>query len=874
MADLVIDALEAAGVASSVKVTVELTDQRGDSVTGFVAATDEVIVYPSTAVTDSLGQVTIDLVPNDEIVPGNTCYTVRIQDKQFLIQKSAVPQGLLEALVVDPGELDPIEAGELADHINDPTGAHAASAISVIPFATIESEDVQGALEELFNEASGASTAADVDFVPAGSIEATDVQAAIEEVSGDIDAHVTDTLDAHEASAIGVEWFGPFEPDNVQEAFVDLNDGLAVVSDNLLAHVTATESAHEASAISFVPAGVLDETNVQDGLAEMAYANEAQKEPLGFPNTTDSALSIVDAGATYTFSVTPTGSDFDVWAGAMRYNKTTAQSVSLAKTEGSKYIYFNSSGTLVQTSFKWNWDSDAPVALFYYSPTASGYFYVDERHGAQMDGATQRWLSEVAGSRLTSGLVIGDYTLDPPTPTNADNTFSTTAGTMVDADIQYTLPARPVGGGVGAYGIFYRTGATEWTVTASAVPAAVGTTYIKYNQDVAGTWQLTELASGEFVNYWLLGVPTPAPGGRSYILLPGENVYSTLSGAEAESDVSSVLLASFPFREAISRYRITYQCQSAYSGATGRFRIRAVSELIGRSVTQVASTLSVDHAVLLNRDLDAQHPATSIAFTPTGTIAATDVQAAIEEVYAEAGGGGTADSITFDPAGDIIATDVQAAIEEVDAELHAHETDTVDAHDASAISFTPTGNLASTDVQAAIAEVSGDVTAHEGDTVDAHDASAISNTAISHVTGTDVQTVLAALPKGVVVKDLAGTDQTFASTTGTYNGASLTFTADVTRLYKVTFGITYTSSVPAAQADVYLRENGTTLGVAYRFFTSVGKAVDYTITSVIYQPTAGSKTLEVAVATNTGTSLALLGAAVSMSFFVEDVGLR
>ena len=55
-------------------------------------------------------------------------------------------------------------------------------------------------------------------------------------------------------------------------------------------------------------------------------------------------------------------------------------------------------------------------------------------------------------------------------------------------------------------------------------------------------------------------------------------------------------------------------------------------------------------------------------FTPAGTIAATNVQAAIQEVAAEAGASGTAAGTAFTPAGTIASTNVQAAIQELDTE--------------------------------------------------------------------------------------------------------------------------------------------------------------------------------------------------------------
>jgi hypothetical protein len=75
-------------------------------------------------------------------------------------------------------------------------------------------------------------------------------------------------------------------------------------------------------------------------------------------------------------------------------------------------------------------------------------------------------------------------------------------------------------------------------------------------------------------------------------------------------------------------------------------------------------------------DATAAHAASAVSFSPTGTIAGTDVQTAVAEV----------------------ATDAAALVT-------AHTGDATDAHAASAIGFTPVGAIAATDVQAAIAEL-------------------------------------------------------------------------------------------------------------------------------------------------------------------------
>jgi hypothetical protein len=68
-----------------------------------------------------------------------------------------------------------------------------------------------------------------------------------------------------------------------------------------------------------------------------------------------------------------------------------------------------------------------------------------------------------------------------------------------------------------------------------------------------------------------------------------------------------------------------------------------------------------------------------------------------------------ASAISNVPAGTIAATDVQAAINELDGDIQDHINDASDAHDASAISNVPSGNLVATDVQGALNELQTDV---------------------------------------------------------------------------------------------------------------------------------------------------------------------
>jgi hypothetical protein len=79
-----------------------------------------------------------------------------------------------------------------------------------------------------------------------------------------------------------------------------------------------------------------------------------------------------------------------------------------------------------------------------------------------------------------------------------------------------------------------------------------------------------------------------------------------------------------------------------------------------------------------------------------------------------------ASAISNIPAGSIASTDVQAAINELDGDIQGHMGDSSDAHDASAISNVPAGSISATDVQAAINELDTDAQNHISASTDVH----------------------------------------------------------------------------------------------------------------------------------------------------------
>jgi hypothetical protein len=150
------------------------------------------------------------------------------------------------------GRLDTAET-TISDHISDATDAHDASAISNIPAGNLAATDVQAALNELQSD--------------------LDTRA----LASDLTDHINDTTDAHDATAISFDNVASgLTATEVQGAIDELDGRLDTVEtaagdaqtdiDN---HIADATDAHDASAISNVPAGNLAATDVQAALNEL-----------------------------------------------------------------------------------------------------------------------------------------------------------------------------------------------------------------------------------------------------------------------------------------------------------------------------------------------------------------------------------------------------------------------------------------------------------------------------------------------------------------------------------------------------------------------------------------------------------------------------
>ncbi len=228
-----------------------------------------------------------------------------------------------------------------------------------------------------------------------------------------------------------------------------------------------------------------------------------------------------------------------------------------------------------------------------------------------------------------------------------------------------------------------------------------------------------------------------------------------------------------------------------------------IEDLLVDDLLELGPTALAGHLA----DTTDAHDASAISFTPTGTLAATDVQAAIVEAAAEAA----------------------AAAEPIAA---AHIIDATDAHDASAVSFAPAGTVAATDVQGAVAEVATDaaaaLTVHEADTTAIH---GIADTAtLETTTGAQakvdaaITALLAGAPGALdTLNELAaalGDDANFATTVTNALAGKQPLDADLTAiagLATTAFGRAFLTETDATSTRATLGLGSAALAAAAAF---------------------------------------------------------
>lgn len=300
-----------------------------------------------------------------------------------------------------------------------------------------------------------------------------------------------------------------------------------------------------------------------------------------------------------TFTIAPVGDVFTFYWQGNRFD-VTSRSLVLPATVGLHYIDFDSTGELEEDTTSWDLTTKVPVATAFFNGTV--WALSEERHNYTRDIDWHIWAHLTIGARYRSGLTFSNVDGTP-------DTFSVSPGTIADEDIEFDIDTETT------CRTWYQTGASSYNfVTAASSYAYIwnaGTSRAQY-PDSASSYVLTDFAANRLFNVW---------------------VYAATDLAEP-----------------------IYTFTETFSGATGGYTTVALARAIGvpdLSATGISPELKLLYRVIYKGDGQWQEQtdyrnsasipvggvsvptAASVSFTPSGTISATNVQAAIEELDTE-----------------------------------------------------------------------------------------------------------------------------------------------------------------------------------------------------------------------------------------------
>jgi hypothetical protein len=324
------------------------------------------------------------------------------------------------------------------------------------------------------------------------------------------------------------------------------------------------------------------------------------RSPMGFDEGTKLTSSTISFNnATRTFSITPTGSSFDVWVLGTKYTKTTTDSLSIANVSGTYYFYYDNTGTLVTSSTPWDIGNVATVSYVYWnSAQNSAQLFFDERHGTSMDSVTHEYLHRTRGASISFIPSVG-FTITANTSgtgsLNSDSQIGISSGIFFDEDIEVSVinSATPTANtwqqdltNPAKIPVLYRSNG-DWVLdTPTSTPLKFGTSLPRYNLNSSGTWSLADVNNNTYFVQFIV-----ATNNLNYpvISIMGQNFYNNRSAAENVT-FGSLTLGGLPISELRPLYQLVYQANTGYASST-KSRLRNYIDL--RLVTISAGSINV-----------------------------------------------------------------------------------------------------------------------------------------------------------------------------------------------------------------------------------------------------------------------------------------
>lgn len=392
-----------------------------------------------------------------------------------------------------------------------------------------------------------------------------------------------------------VKWNGTnWVPDNLDASITDYSPSQP--SDWLVSPTIASSALDElASRV----------TTINENTGDISEVFTDMKEPTGFVNRTDSAISFDNL--TRIFTIQPTGLNYSVYHLGVKTTISSTLTLPLPNTSGNYYIYITNLGALAySTTFDLALlNQYAYCSYIYYDAIASkAVIFGDERHGITMDGTTHGYLHTTRGTQLVSGAAIS-YTLGSGA-LDADAQISLGDMQIKDEDITVNInndatpnaPFEQILFPIAEIPIVYREGSIWKKATATQFPMLVqsGDVRASFNENIAGVWQLTEAPSNNktLVTYIFATTSVEEP----VIGILGQSQYNNIDEARGAASWENISFGDLPSPEMKLLYTIYYDTSSGYTNPA-KSKITYVADLRFTHDREVsAAVFNSDHANL------------------------------------------------------------------------------------------------------------------------------------------------------------------------------------------------------------------------------------------------------------------------------------
>jgi len=444
-------------------------------------------------------------------------------------------------------------------------------------------------------------------------------------------------------SADGFGWIEVVGPDKVVIDVLDVQDTLVVPSGTSFP-ITPTDGevywrTDEQTFYRYNLSNMTWEKTVpdSDGVAEALGA--IAYYPHGFVNQTDSSLEFNDTFRQLTVGTT---TQYDFYYQGNRLTKTNDDDITISTTTGLHFIYYDATGTLVDSMTPWDLQTAVPVATVYWNNTTGEGFLGEERHMTNMPWTDHYYLHTTVGTRYRTGLALSGYTFN--TDTDAGVTFGISTGSVLDEDIPITVThaATPTNrfeqyiNDPAKIPVYYRTGASgDWVRDTPTdfyfKNVTTGNQRVAWNEYTGGAWQQTEVGNSNYVAYWIFATNEWL---NPIISVQGQREDNNLANAQANNTLNNLDLGDLPSQEMKLLYRVIVRTNNGYGG-TRKAELSNIADF--RAVSTVPGNyVPASHASL--GDLATSgHPADIITADVTnfgGILDSgdTDVQTALETI--------------------------------------------------------------------------------------------------------------------------------------------------------------------------------------------------------------------------------------------------